>query len=131
MFSRYKVTCGCECCISAKSMHSSLLSWHVVIKKAHKYQPKYSKQKVWGKSKLTYMKVIKIQPFHMSVIFTPKHMTWQRQKCVHTHSQIMRDHTGNVYCDVVPNAQALIFLTRKQITSIPTPVLQFVFTFII
>ena len=27
MLSRYKVMCGCEYCISAKSMHSSLLSW--------------------------------------------------------------------------------------------------------
>ena len=24
---QYKVMCGCECCISAKSIHSSLLSW--------------------------------------------------------------------------------------------------------
>ena len=24
---RYKIMCGCECCISAKSIHSSLLSW--------------------------------------------------------------------------------------------------------
>ena len=24
---RYKVMCGCECCISAKSIHSSLISW--------------------------------------------------------------------------------------------------------
>ena len=24
---RYKVVCGCECCISDKSIHSSLLSW--------------------------------------------------------------------------------------------------------
>ena len=23
----YKIMCGCECCISAKSIHSSLLSW--------------------------------------------------------------------------------------------------------
>ena len=23
----YKVLCGCECCISSKIMHSSLLSW--------------------------------------------------------------------------------------------------------
>ena len=27
MSSRYKVMCGCKCVISAKSMHSSLLSW--------------------------------------------------------------------------------------------------------
>ena len=27
MTSQYKVMCGCECCISAKRMHPSLLSW--------------------------------------------------------------------------------------------------------
>ena len=27
MSARYKVMCGCECCISTKSIHSSLLSW--------------------------------------------------------------------------------------------------------
>ena len=27
MTSQYKVMCGCEYCISTKSMHSSLLSW--------------------------------------------------------------------------------------------------------
>ena len=27
IYSRYKVICGCECCISDKSIHSSLLSW--------------------------------------------------------------------------------------------------------
>ena len=67
----------------------------------------------------------------MGIIFTPKHITWQRKQCVHTHSQIMHYHTGNVYCGVVPNFQALIFLNRKQMISIPTPVLQLVFTFII
>ena len=27
MSAHYKIMCGCECCISAKSIHSSLLSW--------------------------------------------------------------------------------------------------------
>ena len=27
MSARYKVMCGCECCIYAKIIHSSLLSW--------------------------------------------------------------------------------------------------------
>ena len=27
MSASYKIICGCECCISAKSIHSSLLSW--------------------------------------------------------------------------------------------------------
>ena len=58
-------------------------------------------------------------------------MTWQRQQCGYTHSDIMRYHTENVYCDVVPNVQALIFLARKHMISTPTPVLLLVFTFII
>ena len=84
-----------------------------------------------GKKKIAYMKHIKIQSCHMGVIFTPKHMTWKRQQCVHTQSQIMCYQTVNVYCNVVPNVQTLIFLTKKQIIIIPTPVLQFVFVFII
>ena len=27
MSTSYNIMCGCECCISAKSIHSSLLSW--------------------------------------------------------------------------------------------------------
>ena len=27
MSARYNIMCGCECCIFAKSIHSSLLSW--------------------------------------------------------------------------------------------------------
>ena len=84
-----------------------------------------------GKKQIVYMKHIKIQSCHMGVIFTPKHITWQRKQYVHTNSQIMRYHTRNVYCDGVPNVQALIFLNRKQMIIIPTPVLQKLFTFII
>ena len=62
----------------------------IVIKKTQVSHPKLSKQKVWGKRKFAYMKLIKIQSCHMGVIFTPNNMTRQRQKCVHTHSQIMR-----------------------------------------
>ena len=44
MSSRYKVMCGCECCISAKSMHLKLLSWwDRYLKKHQGYQPKFSK----------------------------------------------------------------------------------------
>ena len=67
----------------------------------------------------------------MSVILMPNDMTWKRQQCVHTNSQTMHYLTGNVYCNVVPNFQALILLTSKQMISIPTPVLKLVFTFII
>ena len=59
----------------------------------------------------------------MGLIFTPQPMIWQSQECLHIHSQIMCYHTKNFYCNVVPNFQALIFLTKKQMISIPTPVL--------
>ena len=128
--SRYKVVCGCECCISAKRIDLSLLSWHDRYLKKIRISAKMLKTEGMGEKQTAYMKHIKIQSCHMGVVFMPKHMTWQRQKCVHNHSQIMRYHTGNVYFDVVPNVQALIFLTSKQMISIPAPVLQFDFTFI-
>ena len=123
--------CGCKCFIYAKSINSSLLSWQDSYKKKSSISAKILKTKGLGEKKIAYMKHIKIQSCHMGVIFTPKHITWQRQQCVHTHNQIMRYHTGNMYCVVVPNVQALILLTRKHIIIIPTPVLQFIFTFII
>ena len=103
----------------------------IVIFKNSWISSKNFKTEGLGEEKIVYMKLIKIQTSQMDVILAPRHITWQRQKCVHTHSQIMCYHTGNVYCDVVTNIQALIFLTRKHVISIPTPVLRFVFTFII
>ena len=38
MSARYKIMCGCECCISAKIIHSSLLSWCDRYLKKLKYQ---------------------------------------------------------------------------------------------
>ena len=83
------------------------------------------------KKKIAFMKYIKIQSCHIGIIFEPKHLIWQRQKCVHIHSHIMHHHTGNLYCDVVPNVHVLIFLTKKHMINIPTLDLEFVFTFII
>ena len=67
----------------------------------------------------------------MGVIFMTNHLIWQGQQCMRIHSHIMHYHIGNVYYDVVPNVQALIFLTKKQMINIPTLVLQLYFTFII
>ena len=84
-----------------------------------------------GKKQMAYTKHIKTQSCRMGVIFTPKHMTQKSQQCVHTNSQIMRYDTRNMYYDVVTNVQVLILLTRKNMISIPSLVLQLVFTFII
>ena len=131
MSSRYKVMCGCECCISAKSMHSSLISWRDSYVKNSRISAKILKTEGLGGKQIADTKLIKIQSCPMGVIFTPKNMTRQRQQFVLTHSLIMRYHTGNVYCDVFPNVLALIFLTKKQMIIIPTPVLQLFLKFII
>ena len=38
MSARYKIMCGCECCISAKIIHSSLLYWRDRYLKKIKYK---------------------------------------------------------------------------------------------
>ena len=44
---RYTNMCGCECCISSKSIHSSLLSWRDRYLKKSRIKEKCSKQKDW------------------------------------------------------------------------------------
>ena len=131
MSSRYKVVCCCECCISPKSIHSSLLWRRDQYWKISKIKSKILKPEGLVKKQITYMKHIKVQSCLMGIIFVPKHMIWKRQKCVHIHSQIINYHTGNVYFDVVLNFRVLIFLTKKHIISITIQPLQLVFTFII
>ena len=107
----------------------NIMAW-LLFKKTQVYQPKWSKQKVSEKANCIYDNY-KIQSCHMGIIFTQNHMTWKRQKYVIHHSMFMCYHTGNVYWYVVPNFLVLISLTRKQMISIPTPFLKFVFEFII
>ena len=47
----------------------------------------------------------------------------ENQQCVHIHSQTMHYQNGNVYYDVVKNVHILIFLTNKQMISIPKELL--------
>ena len=103
----------------------------IAVFKNSSISPKMIKIEGLGGKQIAYMILIKIQACHMGVIFIPKHMTWKRQQYMHTRIQIMRQHTGNGYCGVVPNVLALIFLTRKQMIRILTPGLQFIFMFII
>ena len=131
MSSRYKVMCGCECCISAKSMHSSLLSWRDSYLKKLKDLSQNAQNRRSGEKANRIYKTYKIQSCHMSVIFKPKNMIWQSQKFMQPHSLIMRYHTGNVYWDVVPNVLESTLLNRKQMIIILTPFLQFILIFII
>ena len=60
MSSQYKVMCGCECLISAKSIHSLLLYWRDRYLKNSKIKSKMLKTEVLVKDHIAYMKHIKI-----------------------------------------------------------------------
>ena len=129
MSARYKVMCGCECCISAKSIHSSLLSWRDRYLKNWKIKSKILKAEVLVRNHITYMKHIKIQWFHMVVIFMTKHLIWKMLQCVHIHSLIMHFHTVNVYCIFLSTVHVSILLTKKHIKNMKKqhPQLGFIF----
>ena len=61
MAARYKIMCGCECCISAKSIHSSFLSWRYRYLKNSNIKAKMLKAEDLVKNHITYMNPIKIQ----------------------------------------------------------------------
>ena len=105
MLAQYKVMWGCECCISAKSIHFSLLSWRNRYFFYFKIKAKMLKTEGLVKKHITYMRHIKIQSCHMDVIFMPKHLIWHKLQFAHILSLIMHWHNGNLYCGVV-----LIFL---------------------
>ena len=70
MSARYKVMCGCEYFISAKSIHSSLIFWHDRYLKNSKIRSKIIKAEGLVKNKITYMKHIKYS-----------HATWTLYLC--------------------------------------------------
>ena len=61
MAPRYKVMCGLECFISAKTMNSSLLSWCDCYSKNLRISEKMLKTEGLGEKKIAYTKLIKIQ----------------------------------------------------------------------
>ena len=61
MSSRYKIMCGCECCISAKSIHLSLLSWRDRYLKKTGIKAKMLKAEGLLRKHITYIQHIKIK----------------------------------------------------------------------
>ena len=66
----YKVMCGCECCIYAKIIHSSLLSWRDRYLKKSKIKAKMLKTEGLAKNKIAYMNHMKYS-----------HATWTAYLC--------------------------------------------------
>ena len=118
MSAQYKVMCGYECCISAKCVHSSLISWRHRYLKKLKYQSKKIKAEDLVKKHITDMKHTKIQWCHIDVIFIPKHMIWYKLQCAHILSLIMHFHTINVYCGSVLTFRVSIFLRHNTINTV-------------
>ena len=61
MSAGYNIMCGCEYCISAKNIHSSLLSWRDKYLKTSNIKSKTLKAEGPMKKHITYMKYIKAQ----------------------------------------------------------------------
>ena len=61
MSARYNILCGCECCISDKSIHFSLLSWRDRYLKNSRIKSKMLKAEDLVRNHITYMRHIKIQ----------------------------------------------------------------------
>ena len=102
---RYKVMCGCECCITAKSLHSYLLTWNGRHMKHLKEKSKTRKTGGLENYQVVSMKHIKMQWNCMADTFIVLLYIWLWQKCVLASQKIMDYHTGNLYYDVVRNDQ--------------------------
>ena len=61
MSARYKIMYGCECCISAKSIYSSFLSWRDKYLKNSRIKAKMLKVEGMVRKHITYIQHIKIQ----------------------------------------------------------------------
>ena len=131
MSSLYKVMCGCECFIYSKSIHLLLLSWCNRYLKNRKDQNQNAQsRRSWENENHIYETYKNMVMPHGRHIYA-KASDMENSKCVRIQIQIMHYHNGNLSCNVVPNDQSLIFLTKKRMINILTLVLQFVFTFII
>ena len=85
---QYKVVCGCECYISAKSIHSSSLSCRDWYFKKLKDQSQNSQNRKSGE-KLNFTYEIYKNTVMQGFISIPKHLICKRQKCFQIHSHIM------------------------------------------
>ena len=61
MSARYKIMCGFECCVYAKSVHSSLISWRDRYFKSSRIKAKMLKSEGLVRKHITYIQYIKIQ----------------------------------------------------------------------
>ena len=106
---------GCECCISAKSIHLSLISWRDRYLKKLKDKSQHSQSRRSGEKAHHIYETYKntVMP-HGRHIYA-KAYDMEILQYAHILSLIMHFHTGNVYFGAVLNFHVSILLTKKQI----------------
>ena len=113
MSARYKIICGSECCISAKSINSSLLSWR------NRYLKKLKDKIQNAQIRRSGEKAHQIYITYKNTVMPHGRHIYAKESdmgnATHILSMIMHFHTGNVYCGAVPTVLVSILLTKKQL----------------
>ena len=110
MTAQYKVMCGCECCISTKIMHLTLLTWRDLHLKHLKYISNNEQNRRSGELLSRLFETYKnyVIP-HGCLIYNSAAGMAMSDICPCPY------HTGNVYFTVARNAPILLYLNRRQI----------------
>ena len=115
MTSRYKVMCGCECCISDKSMYYSLLIWRYHRLKNLKDRSHNAQSISSGEISSHIFETYNtdVQPHGCHIYNTTAYVAME--KCVPIHINITIYRTVNVCYVVVISAQVLSYPFRIQL----------------
>ena len=120
----WKVICGCECCISNRSMNSYLLLWRDNYLKKLKDQSHSTKNRrsvrIYSRIFEIYNNSVMLNGFHIYKTYSDMAM----EKCVHIHSTNMHHHSGNMCCFIVNNVHVFISKVRNHIRITQINVLQ-------
>ena len=129
MSAHYKVMCGCEWYISAKSINSLPLWGHSYLRKikdicqnAQNRRSDENSNGLFETYKNTWCLIVDI--------YMQQQLTWLWLQCVHIHHPNMHWHTVNVCYVIVLIDRLLIFHTNNNTCIIPTHLLQYVLIFI-
>ena len=97
----WKFMCGCEFCISGKSIHSYLFLWLYCYLKILNTKSTIFITEGLVKWSVMFLKYVRMMWYRMFIIYTKHPMTWLWLKISLNHSPKMHYLTGNVRCFTV------------------------------
>ena len=121
---QYNVICGCECCISSKSINSYLSPWRDCFLKILKIKVIMHKTEGLVKWKILFLRPKNIMACPMEVIAIKQHQTQIWLKCVHIYHPYMNYQIMYMCYIAVHNVHLLIFQVNHYISTIQRHVLQ-------